>query len=869
MVRHYAPPSSVARDSMFALSAANRYRWRILDPLSAPTLAPQPEEQPRQSGSSSQPRSTTSAVVQSGSSYSSHNPLSSQVSSNSETDREQARLLTTSAQEQARLLTTSAQEHVISAPIIGDAIPLEVLTRKMDTPTPDPVTPIATQSTTPARGDHLESHELFPMGCRSETLYERGWLDLACGPSITIDIEYRGCQHDPRPGSCTPLAPSSLHVDIDAPQVLVRVFGCLGRDLLGLKENYPGEYVSMTPFSSNVPDAPPTAQDIVAPPLNEAPPADAYEGGHDPPDRTINITVSFKLRSILAEFPVDVSKACPGNFPLPSLCTDVLRVDVDYSTLDTIVRVHVDPLSVHVPSLEEDTPSSPVSSRLGHVVINAIDFNCHGFTQYLCQERVEYAWLMQLQLGRVVGAVSPLQLLQAGDWFLTTVIHVFAIGDSLAVAPDGELICPRVEPVSEEIKYRLFQLDVSEADVHICQGSSITRLQSAGLDLEFCSLHESGETLGVSWQLHSLTGTGYLPDPQNPLVLLEVGLLDVGNVTGGVALREPKECVPVRQREFLHLADQRSHRLWFLWEDGPDVCGCCGGCAFLGGAISRRPLSTRDDSAVYGPQFTPLQVVPRHLGIPGLVTTLKDTSMRDAPCLWTIHRNLLDHYNLRYAGHQPVRPVRDSLPPSCSDSDIFHSARSSLASDMWLDQDVLSVKLQEVGQRRGHRRKPSQLQTDMRAPAMEEVDTAWPVEEEYCDLVPTSYLHSATFYISPATPTTAPGEGEESESQHLPQWENEESGSHRIPQSPASVHSKSFQLYLPCLQHHSPGSIPRLAHKTSLHSLSTLERRRHAHSVTDGQQHQSDHAPNYSVSVNICSENILRLSPLFLDILER
>ena len=43
-------------------------------------------------------------------------------------------------------------------------------------------------------------------------------------------------------------------------------------------------------------------------------------------------------------------------------------------------------------------------------MINSIDFNCHGFTEYLCQERVEYAWMMQLLVGRVTGVVSPLQV---------------------------------------------------------------------------------------------------------------------------------------------------------------------------------------------------------------------------------------------------------------------------------------------------------------------------------------------------------------------------------------------------------------------------------------------------------------------------
>lgn len=85
------------------------------------------------------------------------------------------------------------------------------------------------------QGARLVDKECFPMGSRESTLYERGWLDLACGPSISIEIDYCGHGHNPSAGPHTPLLPSQLHVDIEAPVVLLRVFGCLARDLLALK----------------------------------------------------------------------------------------------------------------------------------------------------------------------------------------------------------------------------------------------------------------------------------------------------------------------------------------------------------------------------------------------------------------------------------------------------------------------------------------------------------------------------------------------------------------------------------------------------------------------------------------------------------
>ena len=50
------------------------------------------------------------------------------------------------------------------------------------------------------------------------------------------------------------------------------------------------------------------------------------------------------------------------------------------------------------------------SYEMGHLVLSGIDFRCHGFTEFMCGERVEYAWLMQLAFGRVTGAFSTPQV---------------------------------------------------------------------------------------------------------------------------------------------------------------------------------------------------------------------------------------------------------------------------------------------------------------------------------------------------------------------------------------------------------------------------------------------------------------------------
>ena len=49
-------------------------------------------------------------------------------------------------------------------------------------------------------------------------------------------------------------------------------------------------------------------------------------------------------------------------------------------------------------------------AELGHIVCGGLQLNCHGLTEMLCGERVEYAWLMQLQLSRITAALTTSQV---------------------------------------------------------------------------------------------------------------------------------------------------------------------------------------------------------------------------------------------------------------------------------------------------------------------------------------------------------------------------------------------------------------------------------------------------------------------------
>ena len=129
----------------------------------------------------------------------------------------------------------------------------------------------------------------------------------------------------------------------------------------------------------------------------------------------------------------------PRDFPLPSASTDLLKIYVEYLDHETKVWLRVAPATVHIPAMVSllyashsvhvpfPFPIPQVSDSqydMGHVVLNGVDFRCHGLTEHLYQERVEYAWLMQLHVGRIAGAFSTQQVSGADSFSLSLSISL-------------------------------------------------------------------------------------------------------------------------------------------------------------------------------------------------------------------------------------------------------------------------------------------------------------------------------------------------------------------------------------------------------------------------------------------------------------
>ena len=421
----------------------------------------------------------------------------------------------------------------------------------------------------------------------------------------------------------------------------------------------------------------------------------------------------------------------------------------------------------------------------------------------------------------------------------------------------------------------------------------MARIQSSGFDLQLCTLHSNQETLGLSLQLHALTVTGFVSDPQEPSRLLQVGLFDINSIQGNLALREPGDCVPQRQLHFLKNADKRTQRLWFLWRrDSAARCGCWGDCFFLDGYLQPRALTKCSESAVYGTQFASFPSVPRQLGLQRVKETLLTSHISHLDCLQIVHAGLLDHYHQRYSSVTKLPSFslssyiqqKDSRSSKMSVSDVsFVSARSSFSSITAGDKEFFSVNDNLISSevnteppslKSKHRKKPSPLSVGVNGAGMDasiEEETV-PLLCEYQGLVGSHQLHTATLKIpydsyteSSSGDQTPPATATNIRIHH--RHSVSDTSFMTFPdnhQAPPRVSSPHFKVHIPYLVPLSHGVVPVVSQKEP---QDRRQRRQYFPAEEDGEE--SAELAKVSLSISIQSGNTLLFSPPLLDFITR
>lgn len=355
----------------------------------------------------------------------------------------------------------------------------------------------------------------------------------------------------------------------------------------------------------------------------------------------------------------------------------------------------------------------------------------------------------------------------------------------------------------------------------------------------------------MSFQLHSATVTTFAPSLYKNC-LVESGLVDLGPISGDLSLREPMDCIPQRQMDFLKLADKNTKRLWFLWKKG-DNCGCWGACLFLGDSIKRPLTRYKNECPVYNAQRT-------EKGLESLENNLSSHTIRDIDCLHTIHKALLEHYKHKYTlptqglvpGSRPYSYVSDG------DDDSFVSARTSLTSLLLEEEtDFMSLdNLNSVSSKLKSRPPPLTLLN-------EPIEEGSSNLETYKDISHTHLLNEVQVRVRMGTEV----EEEDDKNRHVPVQRSRSDGAALLPSKSTLKKVPSQQhllLRLPQLSLYNNGQVPFIAPRSTL-MMKTKDRLR----STRGSEESNDGGATFSLSLTVGGSARAVLTPMASDMIKR
>ncbi len=260
-------------------------------------------------------------------------------------------------------------------------------------------------------------------------------------------------------------------------------------------------------------------------------------------------------------------------------------------------------------------------NKQGHLLLTGLQFRGHAMFSELDRplgsDTLEYAWLIEIQCGSLVGKISAEQLYNVFVC-LETFAHLAVDKENVLKHPrpykicqhnasqkeclnsKGESLCATVE----EVKYRLVRFLVDSVDVHLTERNSALRLQLCPIRLCACNLHGLHTKQGISALIKQVQVRQYISS-NFPLhradlepahhrdIWIETGSVRFGPVfvEGAISGHSSNQKGAQKiQHEFLQKHDNKTKRLWFLWpqpltkisSDRLGKCGCVGGCNFFG-----------------------------------------------------------------------------------------------------------------------------------------------------------------------------------------------------------------------------------------------------------------------------------------------
>ncbi|XP_075992779.1 transmembrane protein KIAA1109 homolog tweek [Anticarsia gemmatalis] len=434
----------------------------------------------------------------------------------------------------------------------------------------------------------------------------------------------------------TTLPPDKVSVELEVGPSILLAYGTIITSFMNLLENIFGEDQTFTDMQKNpsmesfywssdntkVNDKSSVNQTEIS--IDDS--TDSTKGPFDPRRyRPLDVTVSIIIHDIQAHLVKNCSENEP---PCPVVLIERFGFEMDKSFRETKLQLLLSPsILVSANNLSRSNTTNSGALYQGHLMLSSFQLRGNGFfsdaNRTVEEETVEYAWMMELQLGQLTGRLTLPQLYQIIS-SLETFLLLICDSENELVPPNpakqchhgvNNIMCNETDlslkyrcPTSNEIKYKMIRVAIDLIDIYIADTNTTLQSWISPVRLSFCNLHGSGFGTGVTGLLpnirlalytqtnmqtnthHHSNGSNNTNNSTNKPPESD-NWVGVGSVALGPLLIEAASSLPqtpknlhLVQQKFLKLHDDKTKRLWFLWpnEGKSSQCGCTGGCAFFG-----------------------------------------------------------------------------------------------------------------------------------------------------------------------------------------------------------------------------------------------------------------------------------------------
>jgi hypothetical protein len=199
--------------------------------------------------------------------------------------------------------------------------------------------------------------------------------------------------------------------------------------------------------------------------------------------RPLSVKLSLAIHNINGHLALDLTDGVGAN-PLPIGFTDRLALELDKTYAETKLQLYVNPVNIFL----EDRMPRQYDKNLyqGHLCLSSVQLRGHAMfsdEQRVKTDTLEYAWLLEILLGDVTGAVTPIQaeqLVHGLEAFLTTLLE-----NDFQLQP---VFIDRIDP-GLPYKYEVTRFSLDKVDLYLIESGTALNINLDPVRLSLCNSH--------------------------------------------------------------------------------------------------------------------------------------------------------------------------------------------------------------------------------------------------------------------------------------------------------------------------------------------------------------------------------------------